>query len=72
MNTRAIIRQIAKKHGVTTAEVKREMCLAIQEAMKSTDPVAREHWNVLSPNGMEPNIEQFLTYMAGQTSRQSV
>ena len=36
MNTKAIIRQIAKKHGVTTAEVKREMRLAIQEAMKST------------------------------------
>ena len=72
MNTKAIIRQIAKKHGITTAEVKREMRLAIQEAMKSTDPVTREHWNVLSPNGKEPTIEQFLTYMVGQISRQPI
>lgn len=72
MNTKAIIRQIAKEHGVTPAEVKRDMRLAIQEAMKSTDPVAREYWNVLSPNGKEPTIEQFLTYMVGQISRQPI
>ena len=72
MNTRAIIRQIAKKHGVTPAEVKREMQLAIKEAMQSTDPVAREHWNILSPNGKDPTIEQFLTYIAKQISRQPI
>ena len=72
MNTKAIIRQIAKEHGVTPAEVKREMRLAIQEAMKSTDPVAREHWKVLSPNGKEPTIEQFLKYTVKQLNNQPI
>lgn len=71
MNTKAIIRQIAKKHGVTTAEVKREMRLAIQEAMKSTDHVAREHWKKISPDGSEPSIEQFLTYVVEQVRCQT-
>lgn len=72
MNTKAIIRQIAKEHGVTPAEVKRDMQFAIKEAMNSTDPVAREHWNVLSPNGKVPTIKQVLTYMARQVSNQHI
>ena len=71
MNTKAIIRQIAKEHGVTPAEVKRDMQFAIKEAMSSTDPVARKHWKRISPDGSEPSIEQFLTYVVGQVRCQT-
>lgn len=71
MNTKAIIRQIAKEHGVTPAEVKRDMQFAIKEAMSSTDPVAHEHWKRISPDGSEPSIEQFLTYVVGQVRCQT-
>ena len=66
MKTENIIRQIAKAHGVSPAEVKMEIQFAIQEAMKSDDPVARSHWEKISPNGEEPTIEQFLSYIVNQ------
>ena len=72
MNTKAIIRQIAKENGVTPAEVKRDIKFAIRAAMNSTDPIALEHWKVLSPNGKEPTIEQFLTYVARQVNHQAI
>ncbi|MBE6811076.1 MAG: hypothetical protein E7521_08500 [Ruminococcaceae bacterium] len=72
MKTKAIIRQIAKEHGVSPEEVKRDMQYAIKEAMKSTDPIARAHWAKISPNGKEPTIEQFLTYVIGQINKQPV
>lgn len=71
MNTKAIIRQIAREHGVTPAEVKRDMQFAIREAMQSTDPIARAHWTKISPNGKEPTIDQFLKYTVGQVRSQT-
>ena len=71
MNTKAIIRQIAREHGVTSDEVKRDMQFAIRKAMQSTDHVAREHWKKISPDGSEPSIEQFLTYVIGQVRCQT-
>lgn len=35
---------VAKKHGVTAEEIYRDMELAIEDAMQSTDPEAQRMW----------------------------
>lgn len=66
MKMNAIIQRIAKQHGVTPTEVEKQMQFAIQEAMKSTDPVAQAHWKKISPDGNAPTIEDFLIYITKQ------
>lgn len=70
MTTKQIIRQIAKEQGVTTKQVETDMKEAIREAMENTkasgDPVAKELWKRLAPDGKEPSIEKFLNFCAAE------
>lgn len=66
MTTKKIIRQIAKKNGVTPQEVERDMKEAIRAGMASTDPTAQALWKQIAPDGKEPSIETFLKFCAGQ------
>ena len=70
MTTKQIIRQIAKEQGVTPKQVETDMKEAIREAMENTkasgDPVAKELWGRLAPDGKEPSIEKFLNFCAAE------
>lgn len=74
MTTKQIIRQIARENGVTPEQVEADMKEAIREAMTSTaasdDPVAKELWKQLAPDGKEPTIEEFLRFCAGRVHSQ--
>lgn len=56
------ISQIAKKHGVTEAEVRRDITELIVESMKNAqaDPVARELWKCCPCAGDIPTPEEFI------------
>ena len=71
MNLKRIIRQIAKEHGVTPAEVRKDMEEAMRASMASSDPVAMAHWRNISPDGKEPQLEDFIAYIA-KTATQTV
>ena len=70
MTNKQIIRQIAKDQGVTTKQFEADMKEAIREAMENTkasgDPVAKELWERLAPDGKEPSIEKFLNFCAAE------
>ena len=66
MNFKNIIRLIAKEHGVTPAEVKKDMQEAIRIGMSSTDPVAQAYWKRIAPTGKEPTIEEFLAFLTSE------
>lgn len=57
-----IIAQVAQKHGVTEAEVRRDMTEVIVEARKAAqnDPVARELWRACPCAGDIPTPEEFI------------
>ena len=59
MKMNAIIQRIAKQHGVTPTEVEKQMQFAIQEAMKSTNPVAQAHWKKSLLMGMRQPLKTF-------------
>lgn len=63
MNLKHIIRQIAKRNGVTPAEVRKDMEEAMRISMTSSDPVAMAHWRNITSNGREPRLEDFIAYL---------
>lgn len=60
MNTKEMLKIIARNHNMTTDEVEREIRIAIREAMKSKDTKAQMLWKRISPDGKEPSVERFL------------
>ena len=59
MNMKKIYKQVAKKNGVSVAEVKREMQKAIDSAYVDPNFYAR----CVQRKGEIPTIEEFLTHM---------
>lgn len=63
-----IVKQIAKKHGVSTKQVEKDMKEAIRAAMlnRNSTPESKALWDKLSPDGKEPSIEQFIKFCKQQ------
>lgn len=61
---KAAIARIARDKGMSEAEVRREMELAIAEGMKSTDPDVIAQWKVIPHKGDMPTPDELIAYMA--------
>ena len=63
-----LIKQIAKKHGVSPKQVEKDMKEAIRVAMLNRDrtPESKALWDKLSPDGKEPSIEEFIKFCQQQ------
>lgn len=68
--TRSIIERIAKERGVSSQHVETEMRKAIRAAMTSTDPRAQALWQQLAPDGKEPDIGDFIVFLAKSVNDQ--
>ena len=64
-NYRSIIREVAKKNGVSYEEAYRDMQEAVSAAYHSDDPEAREIWSSVKIKGDEPTVEEFLEIASG-------
>ena len=60
-----IVKETAKMNGVSVKEVRREINAAIDEGMKSDDPMAIAFWEQWG--GKKPTVEQFLAALAKST-----
>lgn len=49
-----ILEKVALKEGLDAETVRAEITLAIRESMKTTDPVAQEHWRSMQKGGKCP------------------
>ena len=59
---REALAAIAKENGVTTDEVRREICKAIEEGLKSTDPNAIRFWESIPRKGDKPVPEEVIRF----------
>lgn len=67
MNTekaKRALKKLAKRKGVSEETVRREIEVAIAEAMKSTDPQAQAFWKSIPHNGERPTPEEVITCIA--------
>lgn len=64
--TRKILETIAAQNGTTPENVEHEMIEAIRADMASPDPHAQALWKQICPDGKEPDLDTFLTFMANR------
>lgn len=62
--TKMILEIIAAANGITPEKVEHEMMEAIRVGMSSPDPHAQALWKQICPDGKEPDLDTFLTFMA--------
>ncbi len=65
-STKRIIEIIAAENGISPEEVEHEMMEAIRAGMASPDPRAQALWKQICPDGKEPDLDTFLTFMANR------
>lgn len=58
-----ILEKVALKEGLDAETVRAEITLAIRESMKTTDPVAQEHWRSMQKGGKMPTLEDVFRYL---------
>ncbi len=64
--TKRIIATIAAEQGITPEEVEHEMMEAIRTGMASPDPHAQALWKQICPDGKEPDLDTFLSFVANR------
>ena len=64
--TKRIIATIAAEQGITPEEVEHEMMEAIRAGMASPDPHAQALWKQICPDGKEPDLDTFLSFVANR------
>lgn len=65
-STKRIIEIIASKNGISPKEVEHEMMEAIRAGMASSDPYSQALWKQICPDGKEPDLDTFLSFMANR------
>ena len=64
--TKRILQIIAAEQGISPEEVEHEMMEAIRVGMASHDPHAQALWKQICPDGKEPDLDTFLTFIANR------
>ncbi len=59
-----LFEQVALKNGVSVAEVRKEIEIAIDEAMTNPDPAVKKEWENFKFKGDKPTPEEFIVHMA--------
>lgn len=64
-----IYAQIARKHGTTVDEVKKEIKLAMLVGMCNQDPAVQKKWNSIPHDGDVPTPEELLIFLTSQLKK---
>ena len=64
--TKGILQIIAAEQGISSEEVEHEMMEAIRAGMASPDPHAQALWKQICPDGKEPDLDTFLSFVANR------
>ena len=64
LRARSIIRTVAARQGISTAQCRAEMAEAIREAWNSADPAVKQRQIDLAGEGSVPTPEEFILRMA--------
>ncbi|AYF41827.1 hypothetical protein [Ethanoligenens harbinense] len=59
------LKKLAQREGVSEETVRREIVVAIAEAMKSPEPQAQAFWKAIPHKGEQPTPEEVIAYIAG-------
>lgn len=66
MKTDKALTKVALKHGVSVAEVRREIQAALDEGIRNPDPQIKEYWNSIPCKGDKPTVDEVISYLVKQ------
>ena len=66
MNGKQIIKEVARKNGVSVGEVRRGILACIEAAAANPDPRARAAFEAIPRRGALPTPEEFIAHTARQ------
>lgn len=58
--------KIAQKEGISVSEVRREIQIAIDDAIKSDDPAIQAFWKKMKCSNGKPTPEEVVIFLAKQ------
>lgn len=58
------LKKLAKQKGISERAARREIEIAIEEAMKSPEPQAQAFWKSIPHKGEQPTPEEVIAYIA--------
>lgn len=64
MKPRNALEIIAAKEGISVEEVRREIQLAIDDAMKNPDPKVQAEWRKIPKKGKKPTPEEVIEFVS--------
>lgn len=67
MKSKSILEIVAEKESVSVEEVRREIQLAIDDAMKNPDPKIQAQWRKIPKKGKKPTPEEVIEFI-GKTA----
>lgn len=68
-NHKKILRQIAKKYGVSVKEVAQEIDFALSQAQASPDPIVQANWASIPHKGERPTTAEAIVYAANMVKK---
>lgn len=71
MKSRQIFEQVVRENGVTSAEVIKEIQVAIAAAMANPNPNVQKFWKSVPRKGKQPTPAELLTYLMIHTAQAS-
>lgn len=63
-----IIKQLAREHHMSEAQVRLAMKEAMNAGRSNPDPAVQARWATLHYAGTEPTLEEFILWVAAMTS----
>lgn len=62
-----VLAEVARQHGVTESEVRKNIDEVIKSGMENPDPKVREKWRSIPCRGKTPTAEEVIDYFVKET-----
>ena len=72
INTKKLLREIAKEHGKTVSEVRAAIEEVIDNCWSNPDPEIHALWKSMSPKGTRPTVEECILFLSAMAATEKL
>lgn len=69
MNINKILKEIAKKNGVSAAQVRQDIQAALDEGWNSSDEKVKAYWRKIPTKHTKPTLEEVFLYIMTESTK---
>ena len=72
INTKKLIKEVAKANGKTPAEIRAGIEEVIDDCWNNPNPEIHALWSSMSPTGTRPTVEQCILYLSAMAATEQL